>query len=103
MALWHNGDGKAGKAAVPRVKEKQTQPSPAPLPWRLAVSQPLPRWSGGTEKAGQAGLPLYLSYDASLGWGYIFNLVTPGNCPKLCGMDPHQRGWLMSRGVRQSR
>lgn len=101
-SLWENDYGKARKGDIPREKEKQMQPSPALL-CCLAASQPFRWYWGGTEKAGKAGLPLYSSYNASLGWCYIFNLVTLGNCPKLCGLDPYQRGWLMSPGARQNR
>lgn len=66
-SLWENGDARAREAAVPGVKEKQTQPNAALLMWCLAVSQPLPWWWSGTEKAGQAGRLPYLLYNASLG------------------------------------
>lgn len=98
-SLWEKGDGKAREAAIHGVKEKQTQPSPALLLWCLALSQPLPWWWGGTEKAGQAATPSILVIWCQFGLGLHFQLGDP----KLCGMDPYQRGWLMSPGARQSR
>lgn len=67
------------------MKERCIQPHPALLPWCLSFSHC--HGDGvGQRCLGKLGF-LGTCHTVPV-WVHMFNLVTSGHCPKLCGMEP---------------
>ena len=83
FSLWENGDGKARKAAVPGVKEKQMQPSPIPLPVMFGCVSATATVVGRDREGWASQAPSVLVIQCQCGLGLHVQFGDPRQLPKV--------------------